>query len=185
MTDSPPRRRRMADETRHILAGIGVLAVFALLFVLSAGSNSAPLGSYNVTARFDSAEGVYLDSPVRLAGVDIGRVTAMEYHSDTQRAVLTLRIDPGIELPLDSLAIITSEGMLGGRFIKMDPGGEIDLLQDGDEVEYTQGSVMFEELLAKIIISVEQKRLARREAEAGAGADTGGAQGEGAQGEGQ
>lgn len=178
MTGTPSRRRRMAEETRHILAGAAVLAALVLLFVLSAGSDGAALGSYTVTAKFDSAEGVYIDSPVRLAGVSVGRVTAMDYDSETQRAVLKLAIDPGIELPLDSLAIITSEGMLGGRFIKMDPGGELDLLQEGDEIEYTQGSVMFEELLAKIIISVEQKRLAQRAAETGEGANGEGAQGE-------
>jgi phospholipid/cholesterol/gamma-HCH transport system substrate-binding protein len=55
--------------------------------------------------------------------------------------------------------------MIGGRFIRMEPGGELDMLRDGDRLDYTQGAIMFEELLAKIIISVEQGRLNRREAE--------------------
>ena len=162
---TPHRRRRLSAEVRHILAGALVLAALALLFVLSAGGERGAIGSYTVTARFPSAEGIRLDSAVRLAGVQIGRVTAMDYDSPTQSAVVTLEIDRGVDLPADSIAIVTSAGMLGGRFIRLDPGGDLELLADGDEIEYTQGSIMFEELLAKIIISVEQKRLAQREAE--------------------
>ena len=54
--------------------------------------------------------------------------------------------------------------MIGGRFIRLEPGGELDLLRDGDRLDFTQGSIMFEDLLAKIILTVEQNRLARREA---------------------
>ena len=94
----------------------------------------------------------------------------MAYDSASQRTVLTLEINPGVEVPLDSIAIITSEGLLGGRFIRLDPGGSMDLLVDGDTIEYTQGSIQFEELLARIILTVEQKRLARRAAEGDADA---------------
>jgi len=55
--------------------------------------------------------------------------------------------------------------MIGGRFIRLEPGGELDMLRDGDRLDYTQGSIMFEDLLAKIILTVEQNRLARREVE--------------------
>jgi phospholipid/cholesterol/gamma-HCH transport system substrate-binding protein len=165
LTTQATRRRRLPEETRHTLVGAMVMGVLALLFVLSAGRDSGAIGSYTVTARFPSAEGVYADSAVRLAGVKVGRVTGMAYESATQRAALRLEIDPGIEIPLDSIAIITSEGMLGGRFIRLDPGGSVDLLADGDTIEFTQGSIQFEELLAKIILSVEQKRLARRAGE--------------------
>jgi len=166
---APARRRRMAEETRHILIGAAVFMALTLLFVLSAGSDGAKLGSYRLVAHFTTAEGVYLDSPVRLAGVQIGRVSEMDYDSGRQQAVVTMEIAPEIELPLDSIAIITSEGMIGGRFIRMEPGGELDMLRDGDRLDYTQGSIMFEDLLAKIITTVEHNRLARREAEENAG----------------
>lgn len=117
-------------------------------------------GSYRIVARFNSVEGVFLDSPVRLSGVQIGRVAGLDYDSDSLRAVVSLEIHPGIELPADSIAIVTSEGMLGDRFIQLDPGGAIEMLTDGDEVEFTQDSIMFEELLAKIILTVERQRAA-------------------------
>jgi phospholipid/cholesterol/gamma-HCH transport system substrate-binding protein len=162
---APARRRRMAEETRHILVGAAVFLGFAALFAFSAGSDGGTLGSYRVVAHFTTAEGVYLDSPVTLAGVQIGRVSKMEFDSRRQMAIVTMEVAPEIELPLDSIAIVTSEGMIGGRFIRLEPGGELDMLRDGDRLDYTQGSIMFEDLLAKIIITVEQNRLARREAE--------------------
>ena len=167
LTISTRRRRRLSEEARHTLIGAAVIAVLAMLFVLSAGRDRGAIGSYTLTARFPSAEGIFVDSPVRLAGVDVGRVTGMAYESATQRTVLTLEVGSKIDLPADSIAIVTSEGMLGGRFVRLDPGGSLDLLGDGDAIEYTQGSIQFEELLAKVILAVESKRLARR---AGGGA---------------
>lgn len=136
------------------------MAVLAALFLLSARTDGGAAANYRVTARFPSAEGIFVDSPVRLAGIDIGRVAGMAYESASQRTVLTLEIRDEIELPDDSIAIVTSEGMLGGRFIRLDPGGSLDLLGDGDAIEYTQGSIQFEELLAKVILAVERKRRA-------------------------
>lgn len=169
----------MAEETRHILVGAAVLLAFVVLFGFSAGSDGGQLGSYRVIAHFTTAEGVFLDSPVRLAGVQIGRVSAMDYDSKRQQAVVTMEISPDIKLPLDSIAIVTSEGMIGGRFIRMEPGGELDMLRDGDRVEYTQGSIMFEDLLQKIILTVEQNRRARRDAEKSGEAAKNGAEGTG------
>lgn len=160
--DSRPRRRRMAEETRHILVGTAVLLVLAVLFALSAGSDGGRLGSYRIIAQFATAEGIFVDSPVRLAGVQIGRVSDMDYDSGRQAAIVTMEIAPYVELPLDSIAIITSEGMLGGRFVRIEPGGELEMLRDGERLEYTQGSIMFEDLLAKIINTVEQNRRERR-----------------------
>ncbi len=157
----------MAEDTRHALIGAAVVVSLALLFALSIGGNGAAIGAYRLTAHFTSAEGIFVGSPVRLAGVQVGRVSAMEFDSERQRAVVTMEVAPEVRMPLDSIAIITSEGVLGGRFIRLEPGGELDMLADGDRLDYTQGAVLFEELLAKILVAVEQKRLGRREAAAG------------------
>lgn len=161
LTSPARRRRRLSEETRHTLIGAAVIAILATLFVLSAGSDGNAVSSYTLTARFPSVEGIFVDSPVRLAGVDVGRVKDMAYDSATQRAVLTLEIDAQVELPDDSIAIVTSEGMMGGRFIRLDPGGGMGMLGEGDSIEYTQGSIQFEDLLAKVILAVEKKRQAR------------------------
>ncbi len=154
----------MSGETRHILVGALVFLLLIMLFMFSTASGGGVTGSYRITAKFNTVEGIYIDSPVRMAGVNVGRVAAMAYSSESQRAILTMEINPEMELPFDSLAIVTSESMLGRRFIRLDPGGEIELLAEGDEIEFTQGSILFEELLAKIITTVEQRRLARNAA---------------------
>ena len=130
LSPAPARRRRMAEETRHILVGAAVFLGLAALFALSAGGDGGALGSYRVVAHFATAEGVYLDSPVTLAGVQIGRVSEMEFDSRRQTAIVTMEIAPEVQLPLDSIAIVTSEGMIGGRFIRLEPGGELDMLRD-------------------------------------------------------
>lgn len=153
-------RRRLPEETRHILIGAGVFALLLVIFAVLAGRGAGMVDGYRIVAGFDSVDGVFLESPVRLAGVDIGRVAALDYDSRQRRAVVTMEIRSGIELPDDSIAIVTSEGLLGDRFIRLDPGGSLDMLADGGEVEFTQGSILFTELLAKVIATVEQRRRA-------------------------
>lgn len=164
------RRRRLREETRHILVGAGVVLLVALLFLFTTRTDRSALGSYRITARFNSVEGIFLDSPVRLAGVRIGRVVGLDYDSDRHQAIVMMAIRPEVELPADSLAIVTSEGMMGDRFMRIDPGGAMDMLRDGDEIEYTQDSILFEELLAKVITTVERQRRERKEGAAGEGA---------------
>lgn len=165
----------MTEETRHVVVGAGVVLLVALLFLFAVGTDRTGLGTFNVTARFNSVEGIFLDSPVRLAGVRIGRVAGLEYDSDRQQAAVTMAIRRGVELPSDSLAIVTSEGMMGDRFIRIDPGGALDTLADGGEIQFTQDSILFEELLSKVITSVERQRRERRDGAAEDGA-TGGPQ---------
>lgn len=153
----------MTEETRHLVVGGAVLFLVALLFLFVARGDGTMSGSYRVFAHFNSVEGVKLDSPVRLAGVRIGRVFALDYDSARQQAIVTMAIRQRIELPHDSLAIVTSEGMLGDRFIRIDPGGALEVLQDGDQIEFTQDSILFQELLAKVINTVERQRRARNE----------------------
>jgi len=162
---SPARRRRISEETRHILIGGAVVLLAIVLFAFSAGSDGGALGSYRLVANFTSAEGVFVDSPVRLAGVQIGRVSEMQYDSGREMAVVTMEIEPSVELPLDSIAVVTSEGMIGRRFIRIEAGGDTEMLKDGDRLEYTQGSIMFEDLLAKVIDTVEKNRRAQRKKE--------------------
>lgn len=166
--------RRIAEETRHIIVGTVVVLLVVLLFLFATRTDRSALGSYRITARFNSVEGIFHDSPVRLAGVRIGEVVGLAYDSDRQQAVVTMAVRPGIELPTDSLAIVTSDGMMGDRFIRIDPGGSLDFLKDGGRIEFTQDSILFQELLAKVISTVEQQRRERNANGADGGAVGGG-----------
>ena len=143
----------MAENTVEIVTGGLVLAV-AVGFVIYAGQAtgfSRSPDSYPLKASFRSVEGVALGSDVRLAGVKIGSITAMDLNPATFFADATISVKQGILLPEDSAILISSEGLLGGNFIEILPGGSPVNLEPGAEIEDTQGAVSLISLLLKFV----------------------------------
>jgi len=145
----------MADSKLEILAGALVVAA-ALGFVAYAGK-SAGMGSggdrYDLKASFRSIQGVALGSDVKLAGVKVGALTGLTLNPSTYMADAVISIDKSIQLPTDSAILISSEGLLGGNYIELQPGGMPDMLAPGDEIEDTQGAVSLISLLMKFVSS--------------------------------
>jgi phospholipid/cholesterol/gamma-HCH transport system substrate-binding protein len=151
-------------ETRNILVGAFVVVVGAVfLTFFSRGGAEATQDGYDLHAIYQSVDGVSVGTDVLLAGIKVGSVSALGYVPDGHRASVTMRIDKEIQLPLDSVALIISSGMLGGKYIKLEPGGEADVLEPGDYFEYVQGAIIFEELLQKIVLDAEARRKNARE----------------------
>lgn len=134
---------------------IGALVVMAAVGFLYYASNivgiSGPSDTYDVKASFRSAEGIALGTEVRMAGVKIGLVTAMELSPITFRAELKVAIKKSVEIPDDSAIAVTSEGLLGGNFIEIIPGASEFSVENGGEIEDTQGSISFITLLMKFV----------------------------------
>lgn len=135
---------------------IGLLVILlALWFALYAwgrtGGGGGGLGAINVTAEFPSVTGVNVGTDVRVAGLKVGQVSGMKLDGKTYQAVVTLALDPGTRLPADSSAAITSEGILGGSYISMIPGGDPQPLKNGDTILDTQGSVDLMSLVGQFI----------------------------------
>ena len=141
----------MAYERAEIVAGAAVLAV-ALAFTLYA-ARGAGLGveadSYPLTASFRSVEGVSVGTDVRLAGVKVGTVTDLRLNPETYFADATITMRKDVAVPVDSTILIASEGLLGGNFVEVQPGGALEMLEPGGEVEDTQGAVSLITLLMK------------------------------------
>ncbi|MFN7173813.1 MAG: MlaD family protein, partial [Thermaurantiacus tibetensis] len=91
-------------------------------------SGSAVADSYELVARFPNVTGVSVGTDVRVSGMKVGRVVAQELDPKTWQAVVRMAIDRRVSLPVDSSAAITSEGLLGGSFIALMPGGEEEKL---------------------------------------------------------
>lgn len=143
----------MAENTGEVLVGGAVLAV-ALGFVVYAGQAAGiggTAGGYPLTASFRSIEGVTVGTDVRLAGVKIGTVTDMTLNTETYRADTTFSVVQGVEIPDDSAVVISSEGLLGGNFVEIFPGGSLFYYEPGDEIIDTQGSVSLINLLLKYV----------------------------------
>jgi phospholipid/cholesterol/gamma-HCH transport system substrate-binding protein len=141
----------MAYERAEILAGAAILAV-AASFALYAVQGSGMVGaaeSYPLTASFRSVEGVTVGTDVRLAGVKVGTVTALSLNPETYFADAVISMRKDVAVPTDSTILISSEGLLGGTFVEVQPGGALEMLEPGGEVEDTQGAVSLITLLMK------------------------------------
>lgn len=143
----------MAENTVEVITG-GLVLAAALGFVIYAGQAtgfSRTPESYPLKASFRSVEGVTLGTDVRLAGVKIGSIIAMDLNPATFFADTTISVKQGIALPEDSAILISSEGLLGGNFIEILPGGSPVNLEPGAEIEDTQGAVSLISLLMKFV----------------------------------
>lgn len=146
----------MADSdntTTEIIVGAGVLALAVGFFIYAAQASgfARETGSYELEASFRSAEGITVGTEVRMAGVQIGTVTGMELDTTSFRAETIFSVRDGIELPDDSAVSISSEGLLGGSFLEVIPGGSPFNLEPGDAVLDTQSSVSLITLLLRFV----------------------------------
>lgn len=143
------------QRSLEIGTGLFVLLGFAALFFLTTqlpGSGLTVGGDsgYRVTARFDNIGDLKGGSPVSMAGVRIGRVESVTFDSNDYRAVVTLRIDPQFDrIPDDSDASIQTQGLLGGKYVGIGPGGSDTFLKDGSQIEFTQSAIVLESLVNK------------------------------------
>ena len=136
----------MRESIFETLVGAVVVAVAAvfLWFALAVGGDAEASGDqYTVIARFNNVSGISRGSDVRIAGVKAGVVKSIEGDPKRFEAVLTLALDKKWELPDDTDARISTDGLLGGSYIGLEPGGGFDVIpQDGTgEIQYTRGSV--------------------------------------------
>ena len=142
----------MANQAAEVLTGAAVVAAAAgfLIYAVQSGGALQRAG-YPLSASFRSAEGVSVGTDVRLAGVKIGTVTALELDRETFRAETTFAIADGIELPDDTAVTVASEGLLGGTFIEVLPGTSAFTYAAGDEILDTESSVSIISLLLRSI----------------------------------
>ncbi len=143
----------MQENKTETLVGAAVLAAaigFGVYAAQAAGLGTRTQG-YDLTASFRSAEGIVEGTDVRLAGVKIGQISDMTLNRDTFRADVTLRFADGVAIPNDSAVAIASEGILGGNFVEIIPGGALDNFTAGEEIEDTQGAISLISLLLKFV----------------------------------
>lgn len=131
-------------------AGVLLAAIGFAFYAASSGGVAVNAGGYGVKAMFQSASGVNVGTDVRIAGVKVGRVAAIELDPASYRAEALLMIDKQVQLPIDTLAKIDSEGILGGSFVALEPGAEDAMLTEGEAIELTQGSVSLLDLITKL-----------------------------------
>lgn len=137
---------------------LGAVVLLVAGFFLAFSYDTANVGSvdgYRVSADFSGIGGLKAGDDVQISGVKVGSVTEVELDPETYLARVHLSIDSGVKLPLDTAALISSESLLGGRYLALEPGGEEDMLEAGDVIEFTQAPQNLEQLLGQFIFSMQ------------------------------
>jgi phospholipid/cholesterol/gamma-HCH transport system substrate-binding protein len=142
----------MRDQIAETLVGALVLAIAAVFlgYSLTAAERTGR-GGYSLSARFGSVDGLATGADVRLSGVKVGSVSSIRLDPASYNAVVEFTVAQGVEIPADSSASLKNEGLLGGVFLAIEPGGEEEMLQAGAELEYGQGAIDVIRLLSEFV----------------------------------
>ena len=148
------------EESYALKTGLyaALVVVLITLFVVYGRKSTAEVNhgqSYEINARFNRTDGLLVGDKVRLAGVTIGQVVDAKLDADFKAILtlelLTLELDDNVKIPDDSSASIVSAGIMGSKYIEIEPGGSPDFIQPGGEFAYTQDAMVIEELIDRII----------------------------------
>ena len=151
----------MRIRTLEIGVGLFLLAGLLALLLLSlrvSGLNVDSSDTYQLYAYFDNIAGLSVRSKVTMAGVTIGKVTAIDLDRESYTGRVTLEIQKDIDiLPVDSTASILTAGLLGEKYVGISVGGEEETLGEGDTIRDTQSSLVLEELIGKFLLNSVNK----------------------------
>ncbi|HPL62938.1 MAG: outer membrane lipid asymmetry maintenance protein MlaD [Syntrophales bacterium] len=141
--------KRYAMET-----SVGIFVVFGLLCIgyltLKLGDISLPgNNTYRLFARFTSVSGLRTGSPVNILGIEVGRVEKLTMDQAEQRAVVEISVRKDIRIYDDALASIRTEGLIGDRYLNIDPGGSGEVLPAGGTIVETQPAVEISDLIGR------------------------------------
>ena len=135
------------------------VGIFVVIGILCIGYLTIRLGQmewlgdkyYDLYARFQSVSGLTAGTHIEIAGVSVGRVDSITLDREKQIAVVTLKIQKGIELTDDVIASIKTSGLIGDKYINLSPGGSDVALKPGDFITETESAIDLEELISKYV----------------------------------
>ena len=133
---------------------MGAVVLIVAGIFMSFAYNTSTIRSvegYKLSARFNSVDGLAVGGDVRIGGVKIGIVADQAIDPTDYRAVVTMTISQDIRLPVDTNATVTGEGLLGGKYVKLEPGTAEAMIEPGGEITQTKDVLVLEELLGKAI----------------------------------
>ncbi|CAK6508245.1 outer membrane lipid asymmetry maintenance protein MlaD [Rickettsia helvetica] len=134
-----------------------IIALLFLIFAYKTGSSITSLKGYQVTANFQSAEGIAVGSDVMISGIKIGSVKKITLDPNSFYASVYLNINDDVKIPKDSKAQVVTSGLLGGKYISIVPGNDDENLAANEEIRYTQSTINIESLINKIVSSFGSK----------------------------
>jgi len=141
----------MQRSVIETVIGAVVLAIAGLFLYFTYSTGYQKVEGYEVTAKFNRVDGISPGSDVKLSGIKVGRVVGARLDPSSFLAILTLTVDSSIKLPEDTIAKITSDSLLGGFYISLEPGAEEKLIPDGGQIVATQDPINLGDLVGRYI----------------------------------
>ena len=142
------------SEKFEFICGLAVILLVAVIG-LKIYSVRTYIGNFEsaqkITAKFSSVEGIDIGSKVKISGIKVGSVSNVSIDKESFRAIVEIKIDKSLKLPRDTSIKVSSDGILGGKFLNIIPGDEEIFIEDGGSIQITNCSVNLEELLSKFI----------------------------------
>ncbi len=146
----------MKSSTLETIVGAAIIAVAIAFFTFAysvSGKGGAAGGGYHISAEFDNVDGVAVGSDVRVAGIKVGTVVGQGLNPKSYQARIDMEIQNNIELSDDTSAKITAEGLLGSKFVALEPGGSETKIAEGGELSYTQGAIDIWSIISQAMFS--------------------------------
>ena len=149
----------MKERVIETVVGFIVIcvAIFSFMFFYKISDSGEDGDGYFLNAYFQNIEGVAEGNDVKLSGIKIGYIDNVTLENGTYFAVARLKIKKGIDIPSDSRAIVSTSGLLGGKYIRINPGSADDNLQENGKIKITQSSINIEDLISKLMYSLTSK----------------------------
>lgn len=145
---------KMAEIAVGLFVAAGIAALVMLAMKVSNLGAFSDTEGYVINARFENIGGLKVRSPVRLGGVRVGRVKAINYDQDRYEAIVEMTIANGYDrLPIDTSANIFTSGLLGEQYVGLEPGAEEEYLYSGDVIELTQSAIVIEQLIGQFLLN--------------------------------
>lgn len=143
-----------------IETALGALVLIVAGLFLSFSYKTADVGGasgdFTVVANFSGIGGLAAGDEVQISGVKVGTVKSVELDNETFLARVYLSVDDTIKLPTDTAALISSESLLGGRYLALEPGADEEIIENGGRIQFTQAPQNIEQLLGQFIFSMQQ-----------------------------
>lgn len=153
-------RTRIIEISVGAFMLLGILAAtFLAIRVSGININDSRSDTYKLSAHFNNVSGLAVRAQITIAGVMVGRVTAISLDPNDNRAKVEMAIHKNVDfITSDSIAAIQTEGVLGEKYISISVGGSTEVLKDSEEIVDTQSALILEDLISKMLVSIAGKK---------------------------
>lgn len=148
------KRSGSVDFVTGLFVFLGIGAMFWLALETNNYKAYKTTEGYTVTARFSDIGSLKVRAPVTMAGVTVGRVVRIDFDKERYQALVTMRLIRRYDnIPADTSASIQTAGLLGEKYVGLEPGADVEYLKDGDVITFTQSAIVLENLVSKYLFN--------------------------------